>query len=591
MADPIIVNQIIKAMGLNGQAEQEKRAELEKLSNAELTKILSNSKEFDKTSPGVFLSLDYNNWDKNIKMFNPEIIAFQDTDFSSSSSNEKVYTSTQQKELDRFLGDFLFNSSTAGLAEITDYNKNVGWANITDRAVNGFKVLTGQEDRIALQNRLSEEQKESKKLKDIANKRPAVFESMIERKYGVPYSHKNVEALKNKAEEYTRITAHHEKYQQLSQGLKELKNIIREEQEYNQARKNLKGPALAALTPPKTSSNQKFGEIMLNFCNGDKGLLITYMQKLNADYSSRDEIVKDYPNIVSNLETQMKTAYEKELNGKDYALYTNEFNSACQRVIGRKDAKTAAKNFVENAKTQAAYTEIGLTIATSLLLPGSSAVKATAQKLGHQGVKAAMTFTMGAAPATLETLNAASSEAGFTDEKIDAIKEKFKNGMLYGSFGAYASGPLGQAVEKVLSKNPAAFSNIVSKTMAKTSETTADVLFDRMTSDLSFSESLKQNGGLNFGMMFAGGILSKVLKKNFQELTVTKNSDGSFSLKDTTGKEILNNADENTLMGYIIGQTVKETKQEGNIRTVKYKNVFKKNDVFVNDEKIASTKS
>lgn len=266
MADPIIVNQIIKAMGLNGQAEQEKRAELEKLSNAELTKILSNSKEFDKTSAGVFLSLDYNNWDKNIKMFNPEIIAFQDTDFSSSSSNEKVYTSTQQKELDRFLGDFLFNSSTAGLAEITDYNKNVGWANITDRAVNGFKVLTGQEDRIALQNRLSEEQKESKKLKDIANKRPAVFESMIERKYGVPYSHKNVEALKNKAEEYTRITAHHEKYQQLSQGLKELKNIIREEQEYNQARKNLKGPALAALTPPKTSSNQKFGEIMLNFC-------------------------------------------------------------------------------------------------------------------------------------------------------------------------------------------------------------------------------------------------------------------------------------------------------------------------------------
>ena len=554
MSDPILINQIITSLGLAGKDADAKRAELEKLSNAELTKILSNSKEFDKTSPGVFLSLDYNKWDKNIKMFNPEIIAFQDTDFSSSSSNEKVYTSTQQKELDRFLGDFLFNSSTAGLAEITDYNKNVGWANITDRAVNGFKVLTGQEDRIALQNRLSEEQKESKKLKDIANKRPAVFESMIERKYGVPYSHKNVEALKNKAEEYTRITAHHEKYQQLSQGLKELKNIIREEQEYNQARKNLKGPALAALTPPKTSSNQKFGEIMLNFCNGDKELLNTYMQKLNADYSSRDEIVKDYPNIVSNLETQMKTAYEKELNGKDYALYTNEFNSACQRVIGRKDAKTAAKNFVENAKTQAAYTEIGLTIATSLLLPGSSAVKATAQKLGPQGVKAAMTFTMGAAPATLETLNAASSEAGFTDEKIDAIKEKFKNGMLYGSFGAYASGPLGQAVEKVLSKNPAAFSNIVSKTMAKTSETTADVLFDRMTSDLSFSESLKQNGGLNFGMMFAGGILSKVLKKNFQELTVTKNSDGSFSLKDTTGKKILNNADETQIAEFVLAK-------------------------------------
>lgn len=595
MADPIIVNQIIKALGLNGRAEQEKRAELESLTNTELNIILANTKKFEKTSTGSFLSLEDNRWDKNIQVFKPDIVAFPDSEFSASQTASKVtpktYTMTQQKELDRFLGDFLYDSASAGLSEIVEYNKNVGWANITDRAVNGFKVLTGQEDRIGLQNRLTEEQKEAQKLKEIANRRPGAFESQIERKYGVPYNHENVEALKTKAEEYTRITAHHEKYQQLSQGLKELKNIIREEQEYNQARKNLKGPALAALTPPKTTSNQKFGEIMLNFCNGDKELLNEYMQKLNADYSSREEIVKDYPNIISNLETQMKSAYEKELNGKDYAVYTSEFDSACQRVIGRKDAKTAARNFVENAKTQAAYTEIGLTIATSLLLPGSSAVKTAAQKLGPQGVKAAMTFGMGATPATLETLNAATSEAGFTDEKIDAIKEKFKSGMLYGSFGAYASGPLGQAVEKILSKNPAAFSNIVSKTMAKTTETTADVLFDRMTSDLSFAESLKQNGGMNFGMMFAGGILSKTLKKNFQEMTVTKNSDGTFSVKDTSGKELLKNADSNTLMGYLIGQTVKETKQDGNITTVKYKNVFKKDAVFVNDEKIASTKS
>ena len=41
--------------------------------------------------------------------------------------------------------------------------------------------------------------------------------------------------------------------------------------------------------------------------------------------------------------------------------------------------------------------------------------------------------------------------------------------------------------------------------MGTATETTADVLFDRMTSDLSFVESLKQNGVMNFGMMIAGG--------------------------------------------------------------------------------------
>ncbi len=45
-----------------------------------------------------------------------------------------------------------------------------------------------------------------------------------------------------------------------------------------------------------------------------------------------------------------------------------------------------------------------------------------------------MTLTMGAMPATLTTLNAATSEEGFTEQNIKEIKEKFKNGMLYGGF-------------------------------------------------------------------------------------------------------------------------------------------------------------
>ena len=102
----------------------------------------------------------------------------------------------KKNELDRFLGDFLYGSSTSGLQEISNYNKSVGWLNITDRAVNSFKVYTGQTDRIELEENLKQEQKDYKKLKDTAYSKPGAFESQIERKFGIPYSHQNISYLK-----------------------------------------------------------------------------------------------------------------------------------------------------------------------------------------------------------------------------------------------------------------------------------------------------------------------------------------------------------------------------------------------------------
>ena len=116
-------------------------------------------------------------------VFNPEIIQDVQTDFS----HNREYSIKEKKELDRFLGDFLYDSSTLGLQEISNYNKSVGWLNITDRAVNSFKVYTGQTDRIELEENLKQEQKDYKKLKDTAYSKSGAFESQIERKFGIPY--------------------------------------------------------------------------------------------------------------------------------------------------------------------------------------------------------------------------------------------------------------------------------------------------------------------------------------------------------------------------------------------------------------------
>ena len=565
MSDPVLISQIITSLGLSGQEAENKRQELEKLTNDELNKLIANISSYSPAELGGFSALSLQEkFSGNV--FKPAIIDDLQIAFPSSASSSSAYTkeysSLQRKQLDRFLGDFLFNSASSGYQELKAYNDSVGWFNITDRVVNGFKVLTGQQDRIGLQQQMSEEMQTAKKLKDAAYSQPAAFESQFERKYGVPYSHANVENLKQASETYTRATAYHEKTQLLKDGFKEIKNILQQEQEYANARKYVRGAAAASLQPPEVSSHEKFGEVLLQFCNGDQNLVNEYMKTLSAKMGSKSEIEKNLPKIMEEL-IQKAEAQEKEaLGNKTYSQYQQEYETACKKVFGTKDYKETAKNFVENAKTQAAYTEIGITIAASMLLPSSSiarkGIQKAALKYGEKAsmnmMKGAMTVTTGPLPAALTTLNAATSEAGFTPEAIAQIKEKFKSGMLYGGYGAFVSSPLGLAVEKVLSKNPTMLSNIVSKTMGAATETSADVLLDRMTSDLSFIDSLKQNGIMNFGMMIAGGQVNRALSK----LTVSK-TDNGYTVKDETGKEVFNAEDENALAGFVMAKAAENT--------------------------------
>lgn len=567
MADPILVNQIVSSLGLTGKEAESKRKELEKLSVDELNKIIANIKTFNKTDLGSFSALnsDYSKFQNEVFNFN----SFSDFNASgliltnNTTPQPKSYSHKEKQDLDRFLADFLVDSSNEAYSIISDYNKNIGWANITDRAVNGFKVLTGQQDRIDLEQEMKQQKTEVEKLKNTAYTRSGAFESKIERKFGVPFSHQNIESLKNFSTEYTRVSAYKEKYDNLKTGFSEVNRILQQEQEYEAARKHVRGAA-ASLTPPSPSSNQKFGEVLLELSNGDQKLVNEYMKKVSLSTASKNDIQKNLPEIMKELEANCKKEYDNALNGKPFSQYENQYNSACKKVFGNKNSKDIAKNFVENSKTQAAYTEIGITIATSLLLPGSSVAKnglqKAAVKFGEKtaanAFKAGMTATMGAMPATLSTLNAATSEAGFTEEKIEEIKEKFKNGLMYGSFGAYASGPLGSAMEKILSKNPSLMSNIVSKSMGAATETTADVLFDRITSDMTLTESLEQNGIMNFGMMIAGGRISKGTNKALNELKISKNPDGTFNVKNKTGNNLLTKADETQLAGFVMAKAI-----------------------------------
>ena len=580
-----LIAQIVQAEGLKGPAADARKHALENKNIKELEQLLnsalSNSKTYksDGTEQNFsFLGLNGTEYSAGFtgNVWGNSII--QDRSYAPlipEPADPKEYTTQQKRELDRFLADFLYDSAAAGVDEITGYNKSVGWLNITDRVVNGFKVLTGQEDRHDFEERMKKAKQEASELKDIAYSKPGAFESKIERKYGIPYSHENVENLKKASEEFTRVSAYHDKLETLKQGFSDVKNILRQEQEYEQARKHVRGPAAASLTPPSPSSHEKFGEVLLEFCGGDKELVAKYMDSLSKKYTSSSEIEKNMPKIMAELQKNMEAEYKKELKGKSFEKYQSDFNKACEKVIGKNDAKTIAQNFVESAKTQAAYTEIGIVIATTILAPGSSVVKGAVKKAAlkygkkaaQQRMKAGMTVGMGSMPAALSAMNAATSEAGFTPQAVAEIKEKFIGGLMYGGFAAYVSGPLGMAVEKVLSKNPSLLTNIVSTAFKPTgitgaqlaggvTETTADVLFDLMTSDMSMKESFETHGLMNLGMMIAGGQIARRTQKAMSDIKIAQSPDGSYVLKDKTGKELLKTNDPNTVAGFVLGKGI-----------------------------------
>ena len=86
--------------------------------------------------------------------------------------------------------------------------------------------------------------------------------------------------------------------------------------------------------------------------------------------------------------------------------------------------------------------------------------------------------------------------------------------------------------------------------MGTAAETTADVIFDGITSDVAFKDSLKQNGGFNFGMMIGGGIIHKSLNK----LSVSNLNTGEYIVKDNNAKTVFKAKDSNELAGFVMAQ-------------------------------------
>lgn len=568
MADPIKINLYIKSLGLSGKEAELKRKELSNLSNDELNNLISGKKAVEETPTWGLDNL------KGRGSYSGEQLFTYNNDYGVMGWNgtvepkePKTYTAGEKLELRQFAGDFIYNSTVNAQDAIKNYNKDIGFVSIHN-GVNNVKSLIGAETSHQMETRLSDEVKQAQNLKEAAP-HAGKFEFRFEKERKIEFNPENIEKLKVKSEEYTKLTAFQEKYDRLSEGLKHVKNVYAKEMAFEQARER------GQVVPAQTENfEEEFLKVLDDFCNGNEDVRNEYIKKISDGITNKKALNQNFMSCLEKLQKDCKSSLDKELGGKSFEEHTNEYNAVCRQAIGSEDAERLARNFIENSKKYAAYGEIGVTIAISLLLPGSGLAGAAGKKLalslgekaGAQALKAGMTYTMASVPAALSAVDAATSENGFTPEKTAEILERWKSGLLYGGLGAYISGPIGNAVENLLVTKPNVISNTVKQafngkglsTAAKTggiaAETTADVVLDMITQNGDIISSLQSNSGMNIGMMIAGGRMSKMFKQKTPEIKVEQHTDGSYLLKDSNGKLIFKAADENILATFILGK-------------------------------------
>lgn len=568
MADPIKINLYIKSLGLTGKEAEIKRNELAKLSNDELNNLISGKKTAQETLAWGLDNLKGTGQYSGEKLFNyNNDFGIMGWNGNTEPKEPKKYTSQQQRDLRQFAGEFIYNSTLNAQDAIKNYNKDIGFISIHN-GVNNVKSLIGTETSQQMEARLSDEVKEAENLKN-TSAHAGKFEFRFEKDRKVEFNPENIEKLKEKSEEYTRLTAFQEKYDRLSEGLKHVKNVYAKDIALQQARERGQ-----IIPEQKENFEEEFIKVLDEFCNGNEDVRNEYIKKISEGITNKKDLNQNFINCLEKLQKECKSGLNNELGSKSFEEHTKEYNEICKEAIGSEDAEKLAKNYIENSKKYAAYGEIGVTIAISLMLPGSGLVGAAGRKLAlklgekaaTQAIKAGMTFTMASVPAALSAVDAATSENGFTPEKTAEIIERWKSGMFYGGLGAYISGPIGNAVENLLVTKPNVITGVVkqafngkgidaaARTGGIAAETTADVLLDMITQNGDIISSLQQNGGMNIGMMIAGGRMAKMFKQNTPEIKIEQHTDGSYSLKDNNGKLIFKAADENILATFILGK-------------------------------------
>ena len=497
---------------------------------------------------------------------------------SASSSAMKRDAETRSKVIDTLL-----SNAQKALSMLENYHRGIGYIS-ADAFVQGMNVIgsstwdnvTGRNDFVTVfenEDSIKNEINTLKILKSKVNK-PMEFEREFKKLYGINFNAQKFEKLADVSSKMNEMNVYENLSEYFSYGIKELE------------KSDTSGFKPSALLAPLFKNNMMKAQ--------------TFIEDLKKSCSSDAELKEKLIEVLK----ESKLDADNKLKSYNHSQIVKEYKAAYKGAMGSYKSDEVIEKYIQIQKMNAMGTEVAGTVALALLTSGSSAVlkagsKAVSKlgaKVGGQVMKAGMTASMAAVPAAETVVGGLTSKEGLTVETGEEAWEELKTGLMYGAFGAYVSGPLGNVVSKVLSKNPQIFKSILSSHKFSIGagaavETSADVLFDHITSDLSFKESLAQNGIMNFGMMFVGARINKGMQlpdADLSQIKIEKMRDGSFNLK-ANGKVFFKakNADELAVATLVLG--VKEATAENPAQNVTprfenevYKNEFKDEGMRLN---------
>ena len=278
----------------------------------------------------------------------------------------------------------------------------------------------------------------------------------------------------------------------------------------------------------------------------NKGYAEAFVNSAYANSSSNAEARQKILEKANALKKNLEASLNNLTNGKGVGFLFQQYSTAYGSVVGSAYQDAAAKLVGAYVQSEA-FLDMGATIGLTIATMGSGAIANAGRfcvvnlgpKLGAYAMKSISVALSAGISSSLAIVDDSVSKRGITSATFDVATEKGNNGIIYGALGAFVSGPAGEAIGKYLGK-----------VVGVATETSLDVLFDRiLTPEMGFAESIMQNGGMNYAMMFLGSRAAKMSKKQVEVYNkqveiqlkgfTIENVDGKFCLKEKGGNIIL----------------------------------------------------
>jgi len=445
-----------------------------------------------------------------------------DINSSSSTNNNNTLISPDEPDTRKFAIELLSSNANNALQAVKNYHNSIGYIS-TDAVAQGLNVIgnaiwdtiTGRNDFLPLVEQETNIEHELNTLEQLKNQTTtrAQFHKGFKDLYGIDFNPTAFKKLQEANKELSSLNANEALEKYFDYGINEIKKDSPDNA----------GFKINALLNPIFNNPLKTQD---------------FINDIKKDCKSDEEFKAKLIQTLTNAKNEATKSKNKILKTTTRENLENNYKSAYKDAMGNYHAEEIVQQYLETQQTQAMYTETAIIMATSMLTMGSSAVKTLAAKTstslgtkvaGHV-VKAGMTTVTASLPAAETVVSGLTSKNG--DVNWDMAGEQLKNGIIFGSFGAYVSAPLGDKLVSLLKANPKITSAVINKIFSGVgfgTEVGLDALFEMSITKGEMGQLFKENaqGELlgRFMHMILGGQAHHATKSLMDDIAIKQEVD------------------------------------------------------------------